>query len=64
MTIFTDSKDDVLSNKYANVERFNLPSYTTAERDALASKTAGELVWNSTTTKAQVWNGASWDDLN
>jgi hypothetical protein len=36
-------------------------NYTTSERDALTSLSAGELIYNSTTSKLEVYNGSSWD---
>jgi len=36
-------------------------AYTTTERDALSSLSAGELIYNSTTSKLEVYNGSSWD---
>ena len=36
-------------------------NYTTTERDALSSVSAGELIYNSTTSKLEVYNGSSWD---
>ena len=36
-------------------------NYTTTERDALSSLSAGELIYNSTTSKLEVYNGSSWD---
>jgi hypothetical protein len=36
-------------------------NYTTSERDALSSLSAGELIYNSTTSKLEVYNGSSWD---
>ena len=38
-----------------------LKSYTTTERDALSSLSAGEVIYNSTTSKLEVYNGSSWD---
>jgi hypothetical protein len=38
-------------------------SYTTTERN-LATATAGEVIFNTTDTKLQVWTGAAWADLN
>src|SRR6056300_151265 len=40
----------------------NLKSYDTAGRDALTS-TAGDMIYNTTDSKVQVYNGSSWDDL-
>lgn len=39
------------------------PRMTTGQRDAL-TPTAGMMVWNTTTTKLQVYNGTSWVDLH
>ena len=36
-------------------------NYTTTERDALSSLSAGELIYNSTTSELEVYNGSSWD---
>ena len=36
-------------------------AYTTTQRDALSSLSAGELIYNSTTSKLEVYNGSSWD---
>ena len=41
-----------------------LKSYTTTDRDALSSLTAGEMIWNSTTSKVEVYNGSGWDAMN
>lgn len=66
MTVFKDSKDDVLSNDYDRMELVQIdgqlfpPQYTTAERDAL-SATAGLLVYNSTTNKLNFYNGSAWE---
>ena len=40
------------------------PHYTTTERDALSSVTAGSIIYNTTTSKLQVYNGSSWIDLH
>lgn len=40
------------------------PPYTTNERDALSSVTAGSIIYNTTTNKLQVYNGSSWIDLH
>lgn len=39
------------------------PNMTTAERDALSSPAAGDLINNTTTGKLQRYNGATWDDV-
>ena len=40
----------------------NLKSYTTTERDALTS-VAGDMIYNSSTSKVQFYNGTTWNDL-
>ena len=39
---------------------FNLPSVTTAERDAISSPATGRMVYNSTDGAVEVWNGTEW----
>ena len=38
-----------------------LKNYTTTDRDALTSLSTGEVIWNTTTSKIEVYNGSSWD---
>ena len=40
----------------------NLKSYTTTERNALTSS-AGDMIYNTTDSKVQFYNGTSWNDL-
>ena len=40
----------------------NLKNYTTTQRDALTSA-AGDIIYNTTTSKCQFYNGSSWSDL-
>ena len=40
----------------------NLKSYTTTARDSLTSA-AGDIIYNTTASKAQFYNGSSWSDL-
>lgn len=40
----------------------NVKSYTTSERDALTSA-AGDMIYNSTDSKVQFYNGSAWNDL-
>lgn len=41
-----------------------LKGYTDAERDALTGVSAGEMIWNTTSSKVEVYNGSSWDAMN
>ena len=49
-------------NNVAMQDSLNLKSYTTTQRDALTSA-AGDIIYNSTTSKVQFYNGSSWNDL-
>ena len=40
-----------------------LKAYTTTERDALSGVSAGEVIWNTTNSKMEVYNGSSWDSV-
>ena len=40
----------------------NFKSYTTTERNALTSS-AGDMIYNTTDSKVQFYNGSSWNDL-
>ena len=40
----------------------NLKSYTTTQRDALTSA-AGDLIYNTTDSKVQFYNGSAWNNL-
>lgn len=47
-----------------DAQTFAAASFTTTLRDAIPGKTAGMVVWNTTTSKLQVWTGAAWADLH
>ena len=49
-------------NNVAIDNSLNLKSYTTTARDALTSA-AGDMIYNSTTNKVQVYTGSAWEDL-
>ena len=40
----------------------NLKSYTTTARNSLTSA-AGDIIYNTTESKVQFYNGSSWSDL-
>ena len=40
----------------------NVKSYTTTQRDALTSA-AGDVIYNTTDSKVQFYNGSAWNDL-
>ena len=56
-TISTNDGDNV-----AMQVPLNLKSYTTTERNALTSS-AGDMIYNTTDSKVQFYNGTSWNDL-
>ena len=49
-------------NNVAMQDSLNLKSYTTTERNSLTSA-AGDMIYNTTDSKAQFYNGSSWNDL-
>jgi len=42
--------------------RMNIPTFTTAQRDA-GSFDAGSVIYNTTSTKLEFYNGTSWNTL-
>ena len=52
----------VSGNNVAMDCSLNLKSYTTTQRNALISA-AGDIIYNSTDSKAQFYNGSSWSNL-
>ena len=62
MTTFRDSKADTLSTQLKTLTGFKAPSYTTTQRDALAGEElyAGEVIFNSTTSKLNFYTGSDW----
>ena len=61
-TLETNSIAKYSGNNVAIDDSLNLKSYTTTQRNALTSA-AGDIIYNSTDSKVQVYNGSSWDDL-
>ena len=52
----------VSGNNVAMQVPLNLKSYTTTERNSLTSA-AGDIIYNTTDSKVQFYNGSSWNDL-
>ena len=52
----------VSGNNVAMQNSLNLKSYTTTQRNALTSA-AGDIIYNTTDSKVQFYNGSSWSDL-
>ena len=61
-TLETNSIAKYSGNNVAIDDSLNLKSYTTTQRDALTSA-AGDMIYNSTTSKVQVYTGSAWEDL-
>ena len=49
-------------NNVAMQDSLNLKSYTTTERNSLTSA-AGYMIYNTTDSKVQFYNGSAWNDL-
>jgi len=47
----------------STTQGFLPPRMTTTERDAISTPAAGLMVYNTTTNKAQCYNGTAWQDL-
>jgi len=61
-TLETNSIGKYSGNNVSIDDALNLKSYTTAQRDALTS-VAGDMIYNSTTSKPQIYNGSAWEDF-
>ncbi len=49
-------------NNVSMQDPLNLKSYTTRQRNALTSA-AGDIIYNTTDSKVQFYNGSAWNDL-
>ena len=49
-------------NNIAVDDALNLKSYNTTDRNALTS-VAGDMIYNTTDSKVQVYTGSAWEDL-
>ena len=61
-TLETNSIGKYSGNNVSVDDSLNLKSYTTTQRNALTSA-AGDVIYNSTDSKAQFYNGSSWSNL-
>ena len=61
-TLETNSIGKYNGNNVSNDAALRLKSYTTTQRDALTSA-AGDMIYNTTDSKVQFYNGSSWNDL-
>ena len=49
-------------NNVAMQNSLNFKSYTTTQRNSLTSA-AGDMIYNTTDSKVQFYNGSAWNDL-
>ena len=50
-------------NNISLSDPLRLKSYTTTERDALSGISNGDIIFNSTDSKAQIYTGSAWSNL-
>ena len=62
VTVKVNTISKASGNNVAMQVPLNLKSYTTTERNALTSA-AGDIIYNTTDSKVQFYNGTSWNDL-
>ena len=63
MSELKTNKISTNSNNNVSVDNsLRLKNYTTTQRDALTSA-AGDMIYNSTTNKPQIYNGSAWEDF-
>ena len=55
-------KGQQLNRSREILERFQAPRYTTTERDALNEPQEGQIIYNSTTNKLNVYTG-TWEAI-
>jgi hypothetical protein len=62
VTVKVNTISKTSGNNVAMQVPLNLKSYTTTERNALTSA-AGDIIYNTTDSKVQFYNGSAWSDL-
>ena len=62
-SVNTDGDASALVTMKSTTQGFLPPRMTTTERDAITTPAAGLMVYNTTTNKAQCYNGTAWQDL-
>ncbi len=62
MSLKVNTISKVSGNNVSLNEPLNLKSYTTTARNSLTSA-AGDVIYNTTDSKAQFYNGSAWVDL-
>jgi len=62
VTVKVNTISKASGNNVAMQNSLNLKSYTTTQRNALTSA-AGDIIYNTTDSKVQFYNGSAWNDL-
>ena len=62
MTLKVNTISKVSGNNISMQNPLNFKSYTTTARNALTSA-AGDMIYNTSTSKVQFYNGSAWNDL-
>jgi hypothetical protein len=62
VTVKVNTISKASGNNVAMQNSLNLKSYTTTQRNALTSA-AGDIIYNTTDSKVQFYNGSAWGDL-
>ena len=62
MSLKVNTISKVSGNNVAMQVPLNLKSYTTTARNSLTSA-AGDIIYNTTDSKVQFYNGTSWGDM-
>jgi hypothetical protein len=62
VTVKVNTISKASGNNVAMQNSLNLKSYTTTQRNALTSA-AGDIIYNTTDSKVQFYNGSAWSDL-
>ena len=62
VTVKVNTISTSTTNNVAMQVPLNLKSYDTTARDALTSS-AGDIIYNTTDSKVQFYNGSAWSDL-
>ena len=60
VTVKVNTISKASGNNVAMQVPLNLKSYTTTQRNALTSA-AGDMIYNTTTSKVEYYNGSSWE---
>jgi hypothetical protein len=62
VTLKVNTISKASGNNISMQNPLNFKSYTTTARNALTSA-AGDMIYNTSTSKVQFYNGSAWNDL-